>query len=140
MIEFSSPSLRTGRADLPHPALRLVVHLRRGLTYLRMGDCQREQAMLDKESVWPAMMIQPAAAPTSTVTNTENAAQAHTDPTIQDHESKTTAVLEVLKPSFHGPIDLQDDDRQAIAVRPFGFLANGILKLLETLSSRPPLT
>jgi hypothetical protein len=23
---FRSPSLRTGRADLPHPALRLVVH------------------------------------------------------------------------------------------------------------------
>src|SRR5215813_5890143 len=27
MIEFISPSLRTGRADLPHPALRLVVYL-----------------------------------------------------------------------------------------------------------------
>src|ERR1700722_5622986 len=56
-----SPSLRTGRADLPHPALQLVVLPLRGLTCLLMGCRQREQPLLQKESVGPAVMIGPSA-------------------------------------------------------------------------------
>jgi hypothetical protein len=46
-----SPSLRTGRADLPHPALQSVVLPPRGLTGQRMGSRQGEQAQRGKESI-----------------------------------------------------------------------------------------
>ena len=85
--------------------------------------------MLDKESIGPAMMIETAATSSATVTMTEDAAQTHTDPTIEHNESETTAVLKVLKPTFHGPIHVQDDDRQAIAVGPSGLLTDGIFEL-----------
>ena len=128
LIEFSSPSLRTGRADLPHPALRLMVHLRGGLTNLRMGNCQRVQTMRGKESIRPAMMIEPAAASAATTTMAQDAAQTHADPAVKVDKSPATAVLKVLKPAFQRPIDVQDDDRQAIAVIPSRFLTNRVFE------------
>src|SRR5438552_18202845 len=108
MIEFSSPSLRTGLADLPHPALRLMVHLRRGLTGLRMGGCQGIQAMHSKESIGPAMMIDAAAAPSATLTMAENTTHTHTDPAIQRTICHAAAVLNILKPSLQRPVHVQD--------------------------------
>src|SRR5215468_1966904 len=51
-----SPSLRTGRADLPHPALQLVVLPARGLTGQTMGVRQRVQPPFGKERIRPALM------------------------------------------------------------------------------------
>ena len=39
---LSSPSLRTGQADLPHPALQSVVHLR-GLTVITFPSMEVRQ-------------------------------------------------------------------------------------------------
>ncbi len=139
MIEFSSPSLRIGRADFPHPALQLMVHLGRGLTNLRMGNCQGVQAVLGKEGIRPAMMIETAGTPSSTGTMTKDAAQTHTDPAIQHDKGHAAAMLKVLKPSLQRPIHVQDDDRQAIAVGPLRFLADGVFEFPETLLSRPTL-
>src|SRR6266480_7988615 len=50
-IAKDSPSLRTGQAGHPHPALQSVVLPPRGLTNLCMGNCQGEQPMLGKESI-----------------------------------------------------------------------------------------
>src|SRR5947207_15677840 len=114
MIDFSSPSLRTGRADLPHPALRLMVDLRRGgSANLRMGDCQGEQAMLGKESVGPAIMIETTTSSATMMAPTQNATQSHADPRIQQRKRRPVTVAEVLKPSRQSPINVRDDDRQA---------------------------
>src|SRR5262245_5787951 len=139
MVEFSSPSLRTGRADLPHPALQLMVHLRGGLTNLRMGNCQRVQAMRGKESFRPAIMIETAAAASATTTMAKDAAQTHADPAVKIDKSPATAVLKVLKPAFQRPIDIQDDDRQAKAIVPSRLLTNRVFEFPQTLASRPAL-
>jgi hypothetical protein len=54
---LSSPSLRTGRADFPHPALQLVGHLTKGLTDGSMGCAQREQPKFRKEGMSPAGVV-----------------------------------------------------------------------------------
>src|SRR5204863_4208912 len=54
------PSLRTGRADLPHPALRSMVLPARGLASLGMGVLQAEKPMLRKEGVGPAEIVEGA--------------------------------------------------------------------------------
>ena len=46
------PSLRTGQADLPHPALQLVVSAR--LDELPMGLDHGEETHLPEVGVWPA--------------------------------------------------------------------------------------
>src|SRR5437016_10928391 len=119
MIEFSSPSLRTGRADFPHPALRLMVHLRRGgSANLRMGNRQGEQAMLGKESIGPAIMIETTTTPTTMMAPTQNATQSHADPRIQQRKRRPVTMSEVLKPSRQSPIHVRDDDRQATTIVP----------------------
>src|SRR5208283_6212266 len=47
----ASPSLRTGLADLPHPALQLVVLPPRGLANRIIGVLQAEQPMFGKEGI-----------------------------------------------------------------------------------------
>jgi hypothetical protein len=57
------PSLRTGRADLPHPALQLVINLTRRPTGRDLGLRHAEQAQLGEVVVAPRLMIcAPAAA------------------------------------------------------------------------------
>jgi len=68
------PSLRTVRAVLPHTALRSVVLPSRGPTDRCMGCNEREQPMLGKEGVWPALMIAAPATPFAVATASKDAA------------------------------------------------------------------
>jgi len=56
-----SPSLRTGQADFPHPALQLVVLPPRGLTRQRASVLQRKQPVLGEEGLRPAHQAVPLA-------------------------------------------------------------------------------
>lgn len=54
---FRPPSLRTGLADFPHPALQLMVLPQRGLNELRSGIPQIEQPEFSEEMIWPFLMV-----------------------------------------------------------------------------------
>ena len=54
---FRSPSLRTGLADFPHPALRFGGSPPRGLTLQRVGRSEREQPLRGKESIRPELIV-----------------------------------------------------------------------------------
>ena len=57
------PSLRTGLADFPHPALQLEVLPCNGLACFHIGIVQTEVPMFQKEGVRPSVMISPTPAP-----------------------------------------------------------------------------
>ena len=71
------PSLRTGRAGFPHPALQLMVLPPRGLNDQGMGSFHTEQPMLDKVGVGPAMKVLSTPAPAASRAFAENAPQTH---------------------------------------------------------------
>src|SRR5947209_16922062 len=93
------PSLRTGHADLPHPALRLVVLPPRGLTGLRIGCGKGEQPLLSKEGIGPAVVIQAPGPSFALVTVAQDATQPHPGPLVQLLKDRPVAVLEVFKPT-----------------------------------------
>src|SRR3954462_7543872 len=68
------PSLRTGLADLPHPALRLVVLPPRGLTELGVGCGKGKQPLLSKEGIRPAVVVQTPGSAFPLLAMTENTA------------------------------------------------------------------
>ena len=76
------PYLRTGRAVLPHPALRLMVLPPRGLTGLSIGCLQAEQPLFGKEGIGPAVMIRTPSAATTARPLAQGTAQAHADPAV----------------------------------------------------------
>jgi hypothetical protein len=95
--------------------------------------------MRGKEGIRPAIMIDSAAVASTTATMAKHTAQTHSNPAIQHDKRPAAAVLKVRKPTFQRPIHVRDDDRQAIAIIPPGFLADGVLQFPETLSPRPSL-
>ena len=98
-----SPSLRTGQADFPHPALQSVVLPTRGLTRQGRGRSQREQPLLSEESVRRLPMFPSRFAARSVSPVAEQTAQPHPYPLVQSREGEGVAVLEVLKPAYQGP-------------------------------------
>ena len=79
-----------------------------------MGCDQAVQPMLPKEGVSPPLVIGTAPATSAAAAAAEHAAQSHPDPFIQTLEREATAVLEISKPANQGPIQLLDDDGQAL--------------------------
>ena len=137
---MSSPSLRTGQADFPHPALQLVVLPPRGLTGQRIGALQRKEALLVKERNRPAQMI-PAAMPSPSVASlAQQATHSHTHPLVHQRERRAVTVFEVRKPSGQAAVQVRDDRRQAVPVSSPGLDSNRVLQLLQALSPRPTQT
>src|SRR5882672_3913773 len=99
MIEFISPSLRTGLADFPHPALQLMVLPTRGLTGQTMCGDQRVQPQFGKERVGPAMMIRTPPTPASPASLAQDASQTHPYPAIQSNKRGLQTVFEIPKPA-----------------------------------------
>src|SRR5207245_125860 len=101
---LGSPSLRTGRADLPHPALRSVVLPPRGLTGQSMGITQGEEPQLGKESVGPTLMVESPTPPLPTSATPQDATQAHPQPAVQAGERGAMTVLKIPKPAWQAPV------------------------------------
>jgi hypothetical protein len=100
-IGMRRPSLRTGLADFPHPALQLVVLPRRGLAEFPMGVLKTEKDwFFSKEFIRPAKMIHIAAfAPCTLAALSQNTAQTTSYPAIKRRKCPLMAMLEILKPS-----------------------------------------
>ena len=102
-----------------------------------MGCNKREQPLLSKEGISPALMVGPSApAPTAT-TFPEYAAQAHAYPGVQRFEGPATAVFEILKPTLKGPIDIRDNREETMAIGTSGLVTDRIPEFLLTLTPRP---
>src|ERR1700744_4838809 len=106
----ASPSLRTGLADLPHPALRLVVSPARGLADRLIGFLQTEQPTLGKEAVGPARLICTAniGNPSPLLLLAQQAPQPPAYPTVQVAEGPRPAVLEVAEPAPQRRVEMFD--------------------------------
>src|SRR5947207_660543 len=133
---FRPPSLRTGRADFPHPALRLVGSLQR-LTRCCPGCGHREQPELREVDVGPANVGPPPPGASLSVATAQNASQPHSHPSIQRRERPSVSVFEVLKPTSQYGVEAVDDGLEAVAVVPLREAADVVLELREAFLSRP---
>src|SRR3989442_2647477 len=136
MAFLRHPSLRTGRADFPHPALQLVISPLR-LARFGTGCGHREQPVFSEVSIGPELVVSPPHPSFQTVALAQDGSHSSPYPTVQVSERTFLAVLEVAKPSAQGAIHLRDDLFQAFAVGPSSLLANGFFELFQTLSARP---
>ena len=109
----------------------------RGLTGRRMGCNKREQPLLSKEGISPAVMVGPSALTSTAPTFPEYAAKAHAYPGVQRLEGIPTAVLEILKPALKGPIDVRDNREETMAISTPGLVTDRIPEFLQTLGPRP---
>src|SRR5271166_6653026 len=93
---MASPSLRTGLADLPHPALQSVVSPRRGLADRITGVLQAEQPMFGKEGIRPPCLIGPVRRcdPPCPSAPPKDAPQPTANPAVYLAEGRSIAVLE----------------------------------------------
>src|SRR5882672_1293209 len=135
----TSPSLRTGLADFPHPALQLVVLPPRGLAGQGMSFLQAKEPMLGKEGIGPALMIGAVnfGHPFVAETFAQEASQPPADPAVHQSECRAMAVLEVLEPSSQGAVHVRDDHGKALSRGSFGLGADRILELRQALLARP---
>jgi hypothetical protein len=105
-----------------------------------MGGDQREQPLLGKEGVRPAVMIRTAASAPASLSVAQDIAQPHADPGIQDLEHETTTMLKILEPASHRAIHVGNDGRQALPVGAPGFTPNRVFELPPAFRARPSLT
>ena len=102
-----------------------------------MGCNKREQPLLSKEGISPALMVSPST-PTSTAkTFPEYAAQAHAYPGVERSKGRVMAVFEVLKPAFKGPIDIRDNREETMATGTSGLCSDRIFEFLFALTPGP---
>src|SRR6516164_8429792 len=132
-----APSLRTGQAVLPHPALQWVVLPPRGLTGQGMSLSSGEETLLGQESMGPALMIRTPTASFPLAAEAQQATQPHAHPFVQGDEHESTTVLEVLKPASQGPVQVREDGLQALSVVTPGLGPNRVLELVQALLAGP---
>src|SRR5882724_2422162 len=77
---FRSPSRRTGRAGLPHPALRSMVLPATGLTGLGMGVTQAVKPLLGKVGIGPPDVVAAAREARAAVAFAQDVPQASAYP------------------------------------------------------------
>src|SRR5262249_44160604 len=105
------PSLRTGRADLPHSALQSVVLPARGLTDRGMGLLQAKQPKCGKVGIGPARLVGTICfgTPFPAASFAQDASQPAADKAIFHAECRAIAVLEVFKPAPQRAVHVSDD-------------------------------
>src|SRR5271169_2411372 len=132
------PPNRTGGS--PASGSPVGGHLpQRGLTRFGVGCYQTLQPTFGKECVRPALMVRSSATSFQSPSSSEDTAQTHSYPAVDESESLWQAMLEVSKPARQRAIHIGDDLRQRVTVRTMSFLADGIFELVQTFLSRPML-
>src|SRR5579862_1562514 len=94
------PSLRTGLADFPHPALQLASDsFTEGVTVRNVGMFQAEQPLRFKVSIWPSVVITSRCSVRSSTPSTQDISQPASDPFVRAHHRASARMLEVSIPS-----------------------------------------
>ena len=96
---LSRPSLRTGQAGLPHPALPKVSALSGGWLSSLPKFLQVEQLQFGEVTVGPSLVVTPASAATSAVALAQDSAQAAPDVAVESAEGPAVAAPEVTVPA-----------------------------------------
>ena len=87
--------------------------------------------MFGKETIWPTLMITTSTTTSPSTPLTKNASQTHTNPLVHLGICVRMAVFEVLKPSYRGPVDVQDDLLKTVSVAASSFGTECIFEFLE---------
>ncbi len=93
--------------------------------------------MLGKESIRPAKMVPPPSLSPPMMSPTKDASHSHAHPLVEPGKRGLVAVLEILKPTLQGSVQIDDDRLQAVPVAALGFGSDGIFELSKTLRTRP---
>src|SRR5882724_6230132 len=133
---FRSPSLRTGLAVFPHPALQSVVLPASGLTNRCMGCDKGEQPLFGKEGVGPAVVIVPASASFPAMPAPQNASQPRPDQSVQRCERVAVAMLEVRIPPARTRVHSCDYGLQTLPIAASGLFSNRTFDLVQALLAR----
>src|SRR5207253_8340910 len=114
LICFGSPSLRTGRADFPHPALQSVVLPARGLAGQGMGFLQAIEPKLGKVGVGPARLIGTVrfGTPLPTASFAQAASKPTADPAVFNAECRVVAEIDVLDTARSNQVDGHTESQQ----------------------------
>src|SRR5687768_16171085 len=134
---YGPPSLRTGRADLPHPALRLVVSATR-LDEQLVGLEHGEKTQLLKVGIRPSLVIPAASQSPPALTFAQDGSESSPDEPIDTIKVEGAAVFEVLEPASQDHIELLDDRAQTLSVGSECLLVDRILELSQALLARIP--
>jgi len=93
--------------------------------------------MLGKESIRPAKMVPPPSLSPPMMSPTKDASHSHAHPLVEPGKRGLVAVLEILKPTLQGSVQIDDDRLQAVPVPALGFGSHCIFELSKTLRTRP---
>ena len=104
-----------------------------------MGLRQRKQPMRRKEATRPLLMVASKSPTTFTQSVTKDAPQSHAHPCIDGDKRRPTAMFAVRKPAAENSIEVLDDDRQAVPVRPARLLTHRVFELPQALLPRQPI-
>src|SRR5260370_1259135 len=133
---FRPPSLRTGQAVLPHPALQSVDSLQRLTRYLP-GCGHREQPELREVPIGPANVGPTPSGAALSMASAQDASQSHPHPAVDGRKRRPVPVLEVLEPASQYRVEAGDDGFQAVAIVSLREVADLVLELHEALAARP---
>lgn len=103
-----------------------------------MGVLKTKQPKLLKEFIRPTKMIHLAAdALCPFAAFPQDAAQSPPDPSVQHRKRPLVAVLEIFKPAFQCPVQIDCNNRQALAITTSGLGSDSVFEFLQTLLTRP---
>src|SRR5512134_3582721 len=81
-----------------------------------MGMFKRKQSLLDKEGIGPALMVPASPAASAATAFAQDAPNPSPHPAILGAKGRGIAVLEISKPSLQSPVEIFDNDLQAMSV------------------------
>ena len=131
------PSLRTGRAGLPHPALQSVGAYCCDCPCPLVFRCQGQQPTAGKPLVPPALMGRSHPLPGMAPALFQQAAQSAPHVAIHRRKHVAFAVLEIPIPAAHRAVHVGHDGPQAPPVRPQCLGPHALFQLLQALLSWP---
>ena len=102
-----------------------------------MSCYQREQPVLGKEAIGPMMMVVATPPAFTSRPFAQQAPKATANPAIFIWKDGFTAMFEVFKPALQCPVEVFDDDLQAMSVGASRFVTNRVPKFLPALLPRP---
>ena len=104
-----------------------------------MGMLKRKQTLLCKEGIGPALMVPATPAALSATAFAQDTPKSSSHPAVFSAKGRGFAVLEVAKPPLQSPVEVFDNDLQAMSVGSPRLDSHCVSKLPQALLPWPPL-
>ena len=116
---MSRSPLRTGLADLPHPALQLVVcSISETDDFRDFGFQQAKEPKFGEVAVGPALVVSASTSAFAAASLSQDGAQSHAYPSANTYKFVVLGVFEVAIPTGKHPVDVCHDGFHAFSVGP----------------------